>query len=107
MTFAAAPGMVRRLTSRVKKFWAGVALLSVEMMVILAVFTLSLVAVFFITRRIFLLHNEDLDRKMFDVVEPYINDSNHDVIHVITFFGKNQFLITAHLILIVYYLFLY
>jgi len=97
--------MVRRLTSRVKKFWAGLALLSVEMMVVFAVFTVALIAFVFITRRIFLLRNEDLDKKVFDVVQPYINNTNTEVMNVITFFGKHQFLIPANLVLIAYYLF--
>jgi len=97
--------MVQRLTSRVKKFWAGIALLSVEMIVVLAVFTLSLLAFIFITRRIFLLRNEDLDKKVFDLVTPYINDANTELMNVVTFFGKHEFLIPANLLLIVYYLF--
>jgi undecaprenyl-diphosphatase len=97
--------MVKRVTSRVKKFWAGVALLSAEMIVIAAVFTVSLLAFIFITRRIFLLQNEDLDKRVFDVLKPYINDTNTAIMNFITFFGKHEFLIPANLLLIVYYLF--
>jgi undecaprenyl-diphosphatase len=97
--------MVKRVTSRVKKFWAGVALLSAEMIVIAAVFTVSLLAFIFITRRIFLLQNEDLDKRVFDVLKPYINDTNTGIMNFITFFGKHEFLIPANLLLIVYYLF--
>src|SRR6476469_6523636 len=98
--------MAIRLRSRVKKFWAGLALLSVEMAVILAVFTVSLVALFFITRRVFLLHNERLDNKVFDAIKPYTNDTNTAIMNFITFFGKHQFLIPANLLLIAYYLFI-
>src|SRR3954447_16868392 len=103
--FAAHLHMVRGLTRRVKKFWAGLALLSVEMMVVFAVFTVALIAFVFITRRIFLLRNEDLDKKVFDVVKPYINNTNTEVMNFITFFGKHQFLIPANPVLIAYYLF--
>lgn len=96
--------MLRRLTSRVKKFGAGLALLSVEMAVILAVFAVSLAALFFITRRIFLLHNENFDNKVFAAVKPYINETNTKVMNFITFFGKHQFLIPANLLLIAYFL---
>jgi undecaprenyl-diphosphatase len=98
--------MVQRLTSRVKKFWAALALLSVEMLAVLAVFTVSLLAFIFITRRVFLLRNEDLDKKVFDAIQPYINDTNTEIMNVITFFGKHEFLIPANLLLIAYYLFL-
>lgn len=97
--------MALRIRSRVKKFWAGLALLSVEMAVVFAVFTVSLLAFIFITRRVFLLRNEDLDNKVFDAVVPYTNDTNTAIMNFITFFGKHQFLIPANLLLILYYLF--
>ena len=103
--FAATRTMVRRFTTRVKKFWAGLALLSVEMLAVLVVFTVALLAFIVITRRVFLLHNEDLDKKVFDVIKPYINDTNTEIMNFITFFGKHEFLIPANLLLIAYYLF--
>lgn len=74
-------------------------------MVVFAVFTLSLLAFIFITRRVFLLHDEALDQKAFDVLQPYINDTNTDVMNFITFFGRHDFLVPANLVLIAYYLF--
>jgi len=97
--------MFRHLSRGVKKFWAGIALLSAEMVVITVVFFGSLLAFIFITRRIFLLRNEELDNKVFDVIKPYINDTNTAVMNFITFFGKHEFLIPANLLLIAYYLF--
>ncbi|MEO6069330.1 MAG: phosphatase PAP2 family protein [Chitinophagaceae bacterium] len=98
--------MFKRLNARVKKVWASVALLSVEMLIITAVFFLSLYAFIIITRRIFLLRNEDLDNKIFDAVTPFINETNTEIMNFITFFGKHQFLIPANLALIAYYVFL-
>jgi len=98
--------MFRQLTSRVKRFWAALALLSLEMAAILTVFFLSLIAFIFIIRRVFLLRNEELDNKVFDVLKPYINDTNTAIMNFITFFGKHEFLIPANLLLIAYYLFL-
>ena len=98
--------MFRRLTSRVKKIWATVALLSVEMLAILAVFFASLYAFIIIVRRIFLLRNEELDYRVFEAVKPYINDTNTAIMNFITFFGKHEFLIPANLLLIAYYVFL-
>lgn len=98
--------MFRRLSKGVKKFWAGVALLSVEMAVIFGVFFLSLYAFIFMTRTVFLLRNEDMDNRVFDVLKPYINDTNTGIMNFITFFGKHEFLIPANLLLIGYYLFI-
>ncbi len=96
--------MVGRFRNGIKKFWAGIALLSVEMAVILAMFTVSLLAFIFITRRVFLLRNEDLDNRVFDALKPYINDTNTSVMNFITFFGKHEFLVPANLALIAFFL---
>ncbi|MCW3074973.1 MAG: hypothetical protein JWP69_2042 [Flaviaesturariibacter sp.] len=98
--------MFRRLSKGVKRFWAGVALLSVEMVVIFGVFFLSLYAFIFMTRTVFLLRNEDMDNRVFDVLKPYINDTNTSIMNFITFFGKHEFLVPANLLLIAYYLFI-
>ncbi|MFN2457158.1 MAG: phosphatase PAP2 family protein [Chitinophagaceae bacterium] len=98
--------MLRRTRERISKFWAGLALLSAEMVIILTVFFISLFAFVFITRRIFLIRNEEMDRKVFEFLKPHINDTNTAIMNFITFFGKHEFLIPANLILIAYYLFL-
>jgi membrane-associated phospholipid phosphatase len=98
--------MFRRLSTGVKRFWAGLALLSAEMIIILGVFFASLVAFIFIVRRTFLLKNEKLDNKTFELLNPYINDTNTSIMNFITFFGKHEFLIPANLCLIAYFLFI-
>jgi membrane-associated phospholipid phosphatase len=85
--------------------WASVALLSVEMLAILAVFFGSIYAFIIITRRVFYLRNEELDQKVFEAVRPYINDTNTSIMNFVTFFGKHEFLIPANLLLIAYYAF--
>lgn len=75
------------------------------MMVISAVFFVSLIAFVFLVRRIFLVKNEEFDQKVFDWIKPYINDTNTTIMNFITFFGKHEFLIPANLGLIAYYLF--
>jgi len=98
--------MIKRIASGVKKFWAGIALLSTEMIAITAVFFVSLMAFLFLVRRVFLIKNEDFDNRVFDWIRPYINDTNTAVMNFITFFGKHEFLIPANLGLIAYYLFI-
>jgi undecaprenyl-diphosphatase len=97
--------MFRSISKRVRTFWAGIALLSLEMAAILAVFFGSLLAVIFIARRIFLRENEEMDNQVFAFLKPYINDTNTAIMNFITFFGKHEFLIPANLLLIAYYLF--
>lgn len=97
--------MFKSLSKNVKKFWAALALLSLEMLAILAVFFLSLFAFVFIIRRIFIFENEEMDNKVFAAFNPYINDTNTAIMDFITFFGKHEFLIPANLLLIAYYLF--
>lgn len=98
--------MFKHLSKGVKRFWAALALLSVEMIVILGLFFVSLAGVVYIIRRVFLLKNEELDSEVFVFLAPYINDTNTAVMNFITFFGKHEFLIPANLLLIAYYLFL-
>ena len=98
--------MVKKVKERIRKFWAGLALLSVEMLVVLAVFVGSLIAFVLITRRIFYLRNEKLDFKVFHALEPYVNATNNKIMLGITFLGRHEFLIPANLILIAYFLFI-
>ena len=98
--------MFRHLSRSLKRFWAAVALLSLEMIIILVVFAVSLMAFFVIVRRIFLLKNEELDNRVFEAIAPYVNQTNTAVMNFITFFGTHEFLIPANLLLIAYYLFL-
>lgn len=98
--------MVKRVKERIKKFWAALALLSVEMLAVLVIFMGSLIALVLVTRRIFHFHNEKLDYKVIDALKPYVNDTNNKIMLAITFLGKHEFLIPANLILIFYFLFI-
>jgi undecaprenyl-diphosphatase len=90
----------------VKKFWAALALLSLEMIIVLAVFVAALVAFVFITRRIFFLRNEQLDFEVFHYLERYVNETNNQVMLAVTYLGRHEFLIPANLLLIAYFLFI-
>src|SRR5687768_16947717 len=98
--------MVRHLSRAAKKFWAGVALLSVEMAMILVIFFISVITFVFIARRVFLVGNTDFDHRVFNALEPYVNETNNKIMLFITFLGKHEFLIPANLALIAYFLFI-
>jgi undecaprenyl-diphosphatase len=98
--------MVKVVRERIKKFWAGLALLSLEMLAVLVVFTGSLITFILVARRIFKFGNEKLDYKVFDALQPYVTPTNNKIMVAITFLGKHDFLIPANLVLIAYFLFI-
>lgn len=97
--------MIRSVSKSVRRFWAALALLSIEMLAILSIFFLALITVVFVIRDIFLLKNEELDKEVFAFAETYLNHTNTAVMSFITFFGSHEFLIPANLLLIAYFLF--
>lgn len=98
--------MVRGFSNRVKKVWASIALLSVELIVVLAIFTLSLVTFVLVTRHIFILKDEDFDFRVFDFLQRHVSDANTDVMLFFTFLGTHIFLIPANFALIFFFLFI-
>lgn len=98
--------MIRRTRERISKFWASLALLSVEMALILGVFTVSLVAFVFLVRRVFVVGNTQVDQRVFDYLQNYVTPRNNEVMLFITYLGRHEFLIPANLLLITYYLFI-
>lgn len=98
--------MFRRLSKGVKKFWAGIALLSAEMLIVLFLFVIALAAFVYITRRIFVLNKTKLDDSVFAWLHNQVNERNNDIMQFFTFLGTHQFLIPANLSLIAYFLFI-
>ena len=98
--------MFSRLTRRVKKIWAAIALLSIEMMIVLVFFVLALILFVYLTRRVFFLHNNQFDEKAFDFLSRHVSESNNDIMQFFTFLGTHKFLIPANLVLIAYFLFI-
>jgi undecaprenyl-diphosphatase len=98
--------MIRRVSTKVKKFWAGLALLSVEMAIILTLFFLSAIAFVFIARKVFLVGSNEFDHKVFASLQPYVNETNNRIMTFITYLGTHRFLIPANLVLIAYFLFI-
>src|SRR5215208_1613461 len=98
--------MIRRISARVKKFWAALALLSAEMTIVLCLFVLALAAFVYITRRIFILNKTKLDDSVFAFLKNHVSERNNDIMQFFTFLGKHEFLIPANLLLIAYFLFI-
>jgi membrane-associated phospholipid phosphatase len=98
--------MIRRLSKGVKKFWAGLALLSVEMVIVLSLFVVALAAFVYIARRIFVLNKTKLDDRAFAWLKSHVSERNNEVMEFFTFLGTHLFLIPANLALIAFFLFI-
>lgn len=98
--------MFRTLSKGVKRFWAGLALLSVEMTIVLCLFIIALTAFVYITRRVFVLNKTKLDTNVFNYLKTHVSERNNEIMEVFTFLGTHQFLIPANLSLIAYFLFI-
>lgn len=96
--------MIRRVREKINKFWASLALLSLEILVIAALFLGAFVGFVFIARRVFKVGDTQLDYKVFDYLSQYVNGTNNSIMQGITFLGKHEFLIPANLLLIFYFL---
>jgi len=98
--------MIRKISHRIKKGWAELALLSVEMIIVLVIFIISLIAFVFITRKVFVLKDEQFDYRVFEFLQAHVNEKTNNVMLFFTFLGTHLFLIPANLVLIVYFLFI-
>jgi undecaprenyl-diphosphatase len=98
--------MFRRLSARIKKTGARIALLSVEMTIIIALFGVALVLFVFITRKIFVQNRLQFDQRVFAWLDNHVSKDNNDIMLFFTFLGRHEFLIPANLLLIAYFLFI-
>lgn len=95
--------MVRK---QIKKFWASLALLSIELLIVWALFMLSFLVFIFVVFRIFYFKKDNFDFAVFDALEKYVSNGMSDFMLGITFLGTHNFLIPANLVLIAYFLFI-
>jgi membrane-associated phospholipid phosphatase len=92
------------LSTQERKVADKVVILSKELIILLAVFTISLLAFVFIAFRVFYLDKTGADEKAFAFAHTLVNDSTTKIMEVITFFGSHYFLIPANLLLCIYFL---
>jgi len=98
--------MAQAIRARVKKFFAALALLSVELLVIWILFLICIITFALTAYRIFLLKRDDIDTSVFNFLAIHVSDRNTQFLEVITFLGNHNFLIPANLVLIAYFLFI-
>ncbi|HEY0677719.1 MAG TPA: phosphatase PAP2 family protein [Chitinophagaceae bacterium] len=94
------------MTRQIKKFFASLALLSIELLIIWLLFFLSFLTFIYVAFRIFYFKKESFDFAVFDFLRDYVNDTNTAIMQFMTFLGTHSFLIPANLVLIAYFLFI-
>ena len=102
--------MIRRVRKKVKsgisKAWAKLALMSVELIIILMAFFLSLFVFVFIARMIFWKKKDTFDTKASAFFSSLVSDLHTNIMEFFSFLGAHTFLIPANLLLIIYFLFI-
>ena len=98
--------MWRRLSAGVKKAWATVALLSVEMLLIVALFITALLSFAYLIREVIVLNSTGFDESVFAFLQQFVSEGNNKLMLFFTFLGTHNFLIPANLVLIAYFLFI-
>ena len=94
------------MVARIRKLIASLALLSIELVIILVLFVISLLTFAYITNDIFTLKNTALDIEVFSSLNPYVSEVNTSIMRFVTFFGTGQFLVPANILLALYFLFI-
>jgi membrane-associated phospholipid phosphatase len=80
--------------------------LSVELVIILVLFVISLLGFVYITNNVFRLRNTNFDQQVFQSVLPYVNEANTSILLLFTFLGSQDFLLPANIVLALYFLFI-
>ena len=97
--------MALAIRGRIKKFFAVVALFSVELLIVWLLF-FGCIIIFAVTAyRIFLLKKDSFDQTVFNYLASHVSPRHTQVMEVITFLATPNFLIPANLVLIAYFLF--
>lgn len=98
--------MYRKLHKGIKKFWAALALMSIELIVILVLFFSALIAFILLAKQIFWDKKEDFDYQVLEWISGKVSDLATTVMQTLSFLGDHRFLIPANLVLIIYFLFI-
>ncbi|MEJ7822473.1 MAG: phosphatase PAP2 family protein [Chitinophagaceae bacterium] len=96
--------MLRYVRHGIKKIYAAIALLSIQIIVLVGVFGTALLAFIGIAKMIFREKKETFDQRAFTLLANQVNEINTDVMQVFSFLGAHTFLIPANLTLVAYFL---
>jgi membrane-associated phospholipid phosphatase len=91
---------------QIKKFFAQVALLSLELLIVWLLFLSSFILFIYLVFRVFYFKKEAVDFAVFDYLEQFVSPGMNGFMKFITFLGTHDFLIPVNLVLIAYFLFI-
>lgn len=97
---------MKRIQVSIRKKLAGIAFLSVGLILLLLLFIIALIAFTIIAYRVLKLGNVEFDFQVFDRIAPLVTPALTRFMLFITFFGNHKFLIPANVLLVVYFLFI-
>lgn len=98
--------MINFIKERLRKLFAEATLFSLEVFVLLGVFTAALIAFIFIAEMVFHGNTHEFDTNAFDFIAAHVSDIRTDIMRLFTFLGTHTFLIPANLLLTAWFLFI-
>ncbi len=96
--------MFKTVRHGIKRIYAAIALLSIEIIVLVGVFGTALFAFIGIAKMIFKEKKETFDQHAFTLLANEVNEINTNVMQVFSFLGSHTFLIPANLTLVAWFL---
>jgi len=98
--------MIRQLRERLKKNFTEIRLFSLEIFVLLAIFTIALAVFIIIARMVLEGSTQNFDNRALTFISGYVTKVNTAVMEFFTFLGTHLFLIPANLLLTGWVLFI-
>jgi membrane-associated phospholipid phosphatase len=98
--------MLGHVHTAIKKIVAGFALLSIELIILLLVFSVALTAFILTIKSVFANGKTAFDNRVFNYLSLHVNNINTSVMGFFSFLGTHLFLIPANIVLIIYFLFI-
>jgi membrane-associated phospholipid phosphatase len=96
--------MIRHIHERFKKIFSEIKLFSLEIFVLMGIFTVALTVFITIARMVFEGKTQDFDNRALVFISGYVTNINTTVMQAFTFLGTHTFLIPANLLLTAWFL---
>ena len=90
----------------VKKAGAGLALLSVDIIILVVVFSIALFGFIILAENVFRNHKFEFDQDAFEFVAANVSNVHTNIMRFFSFMGSPTFLVSANILLIIYFLFI-
>lgn len=98
--------MIRHIQERLKKIFSEIKLFSLEIFVLMGIFTIALTIFITIARMVFEGKTRDFDNRALAFIAGHVTNINTAVMQSFTFLGTHTFLIPANLLLTAWFLFI-